>query len=280
MNVGSSVVITSLPSWWYRHVSRSWLRPAAVIYDICDDLRVLSPTKASYDHLLRAEQRMRPEIDLITCSAYSLEVQIAARIPGVPIQVLPNGVSDDFFAAALEHRSAVNVPASGFGFVGTMNPAWFDDVLVRDLALNLTDQVFHLIGPVPGAVLATLENIPNIRFYGVQSPEETGRILSTCRAGIIPFRKNELTEVVNPLKLYEYSALGLPVVGSATAEMLCYRDHCTLADTLEEWINALRSIPEKTDDAVAARVRFASDNTWAQRAREFMDIIAPITRAA
>ena len=40
--------------------------------------------------------------------------------------------------------------------------------------------------------------------------------------GLIPFKKNSLTASVDPIKYYEYRALGLPVVSTAFGEMLVH----------------------------------------------------------
>jgi glycosyltransferase involved in cell wall biosynthesis len=44
--------------------------------------------------------------------------------------------------------------------------------------------------------------------------------MSQFDVGLIPFQKNTLTASVDPIKFYEYRALGIPVVATDFGEML------------------------------------------------------------
>jgi hypothetical protein len=60
--------------------------------------------------------------------------------------------------------------------------------------------------------------------------------------GLIPFRLNELTRAVNPIKLREYMSAGLPVVSTALPEVLRYRDFVSIAENAGDFIAACERI--------------------------------------
>ena len=52
---------------------------------------------------------------------------------------------------------------------------------------------------------------------------------------IIPFKRNAITDAVDPVKLYEYLSVGKPVVATTLKEIEIYRDVITLADGVAEF---------------------------------------------
>jgi hypothetical protein len=69
--------------------------------------------------------------------------------------------------------------------------------------------------------------------------------------GIIPFKVNELTHHVNPIKLREYLSAGLPVVSTAMPEVEFYGHLCSVARTNDEFVVAVER--ELANDTLARR---------------------------
>jgi hypothetical protein len=93
--------------------------------------------------------------------------------------------------------------------------------------------------------------------------------MSQFDVGLIPFKRSTLTSSVDPIKFYEYRALGLPVVSSAFGEM-ALRKECEgvyLIDRNSDMIKVVGqalancATQENTD-------RFRKDNSWESRFRE------------
>ena len=101
------------------------------------------------------------------------------------------------------------------GYVGTLGP-WFDWELVIKLA-TCPETHIRLIGPLfskPSTVLPE-----NIELLPQCTHEQAISAMQKFDAGLIPFKKNELTNSVDPIKYYEYRALGLPVLSTNFGEM-------------------------------------------------------------
>lgn len=102
------------------------------------------------------------------------------------------------------------------GYVGTIG-SWFDWNLVFALAEANPDAVIRLIGP---AHVVPSEPLPcNIELLPACDHEAAIKAMQNFSAGLIPFKSNNLTASVDPIKYYEYRALGLPVISSRFGEM-------------------------------------------------------------
>lgn len=79
---------------------------------------------------------------------------------------------------------------------------------------------------------------------------------------------------MNPLKLYEYAAAGLPVVATRTDELRHFGSLVELADTPQSFVNAMeRALGEDSEEAHATRRRFAEENTWTERVQRLLSCI-------
>lgn len=102
------------------------------------------------------------------------------------------------------------------GYVGTIGH-WFDWPLVIEIARQNPSATVRLIGPVYVPARGPLPE--NIELLPPCSHAQAIQAMLTFSAGLIPFRKNDLTASVDPIKYYEYCALGLPVISTSFGEM-------------------------------------------------------------
>ncbi|SHE69005.1 Glycosyltransferase involved in cell wall bisynthesis [Desulforamulus putei DSM 12395] len=102
------------------------------------------------------------------------------------------------------------------GYVGTVGN-WFDWDWVITLARVRPKDTVRLIGPV---LMPPPCHLPsNIEFLPALEHTVALQAMLDFDVGLIPFKLNELTASVDPIKYYEYRALGLPVVSTAFGEM-------------------------------------------------------------
>ena len=131
------------------------------------------------------------------------------------IQLVPNGLDAEIIPVfkRLDSKYSNRV----FGYVGTIGP-WFDWDWVIALAKARPEDVVRLIGPV--FVPATNAVLPkNIEILPPCNHEEALRAMQDFNIGLIPFKQNVLTKSVDPIKYYEYRALGLPIISKDFGEM-------------------------------------------------------------
>ncbi len=186
---------------------------------------------------------------------------------------LPNGVQFDHFAG---DRSGpppeyAAIPGPRVVYAGSMED-WFDFDLVREAARSYPSFSFVLIGPEQEAV-KRLSDIPNVHLLGPKRYEELPSYLRHAHVGIIPnnvWDRPELIHYMNPLKLYQYLACGLPVVASKTRELVSLKSPALLAPDRQAFIRLLgKAIEERRN--VREALSFARGRDWSRMARVLLE---------
>jgi glycosyltransferase involved in cell wall biosynthesis len=109
-----------------------------------------------------------------------------------------------------------------FGYVGTIGE-WFDWQLVIEIAKARPMDQVRLIGPMH---VSPPQRLPsNVELHPPCNHKEALQRMREFDVGLIPFIQNDLTISVDPIKYYEYRAIGLPVISSNFGEMI-YRSDC------------------------------------------------------
>jgi len=191
---------------------------------------------------------------------------------GCKVLYLPNGVNpDDFIGNFLQPEEYKDIPSPRVLYAGVI-AAWFDQELLIQCAKKFRDASFVIIGP---AVVDTskVASVENIHLLGSKKYEELPAYLTYADVGIIPFKINKLVESVNPIKLYEYMAAGLPVVCTDWKEIREMQSPAMIAGdagTFCEYIKKALKMKEKGE-----LVFYARSNSWKCR---FQEIVHEIER--
>jgi glycosyltransferase involved in cell wall biosynthesis len=115
------------------------------------------------------------------------------------------------------------------------------------------------------ARLGSLENVELPGPVPVGSVE-TARVLARFSAGVIPFRTGFVGDAINPVKMYEYLAHGLPVIASPIRECRERQPLVRCASTPDEWAAAVNAAVTNPRRGVRDRLEYARANTWDERA--------------
>ncbi|MHB8856327.1 MAG: glycosyltransferase family protein [Bellilinea sp.] len=127
-------------------------------------------------------------------------------------RLIPNGLNTDFFEKTRKIFASRKNGYRGkgvIGYFGHLTEKWFNWELLLETANQHREMQFEIIGfdaPINLVLPA------NIKLLGEKSHEEIIEITENWSLAIIPFRNNDLAKAVDPIKLYEYLALGLPCV--------------------------------------------------------------------
>ncbi len=210
--------------------------------------------------------------EVITVTSPTLKRQVEAA-GSVHPHLIPNGVEYETFSLSdgIERPSDLPQGNPVVGYIGAVN-TWFDFDLLRYLLSTMPERNFVVIGrehPETRRSLNSLSSFRNFFFLGFRPYKTIPSYLIHFNAGIIPFKKNELTGAVNPVKLYEYSAAGVPTVTTDFSEDLkefenlifVAHSHNEFATHLEKAMVLRRNATfiEKLD-------AFARENDWNARA--------------
>jgi len=166
-----------------------------------------------------------------------------------------------------------NIPKPIAVYVGAMEE-WFDYELVNQSAQRLPHISFVMIGPDKIA-RRKLKRLPNLYILGPRAHAEIPPYLYNGDVGIIPFDVEgcpNLVRGVNPLKLYEYMACGLPVVSVEWQELKNIESPAVLCKTKEQFIREIDQAVSKAH-AEDVCVDFAKRNDWSVRVASILNSI-------
>ena len=224
--------------------------------------------------MIEREAELAQRADLVIYTARDLEDHVAAMKPKRMAHV-PNGVN---FAHFEETACAVpveyaDIPHPRAVYVGAMD-VWFDYALLNRAAAALPDVHFVLIGP-DRLARERIDARDNVHMLGIRPHADLPPYLHHADAGIIPFdvtNHGDLVHGVNPVKLYEYMACGLPTVAVAWRELAHVQSPAVLCASGDDFIAALRAAVAATPDRDALRA-FARLQDWSRRASVFLAAI-------
>jgi len=92
--------------------------------------------------------------------------------------------------------------------------------------------------------------------------------------GIIPFKISSMVEAVNPIKLWEYLAAGIPVVTTAIPEAEKYPGLVLFSSNEKSFMeNVETALYHDNPAARRQRMELARLNSWTARARQTIGII-------
>lgn len=109
------------------------------------------------------------------------------------------------------------------GYFGHLTDSWFDWDSIFKLAKRNQNYKFHIIGyGIPEKILNKLQKQENIVYYGKIPTAQLHNYVKGWNIGIIPFKTSALSQAVDPIKIYEYLYMGLPVIVSGIENVKNY----------------------------------------------------------
>jgi len=247
------------------------LKPKIAVYD-CPDAIVFKNSKKrqrTYDEL-KKEVLQESTVSLFTSKALLEEGQRVSR----NCFYVPNGVNVQTFNQTRGQRPEDMKGLSGkiVGAVGTFDERI--DVELMSFALeNIRDATFALVGPI-FVNMRDLANHPRVFIAGKRRYEEIPAFIEAFDVALIPYRLNEVTRAVYPVKLHEYLILGKPVVGTNLPELEQFSDIIWIAKTKEEFAEYIRvALNESQNGIRRKRIDRAKANSWDARINQITEIL-------
>jgi glycosyltransferase involved in cell wall biosynthesis len=222
--------------------------------------------------IIDMETRLLKKSDIVIVTAQKLYVQKSKYNPNT--YLVRHGVDFDFFNKATLASTVIpddisSIHGPRIGFFGLIHE-WVDIELLQYIATNNPKWSIVLIGKVAESIdISSLIKCDNIHFLG---QKEYSKLPGYCRGfdvAIIPFVVNALTVNVNPIKLREYLAAGLPVVSSNLPEIVPYKDVVHLAINREDYCRGIQiSLTERDTVWVKKRQDSVVKETWLAKVEE------------
>jgi ubiquinone/menaquinone biosynthesis C-methylase UbiE/glycosyltransferase involved in cell wall biosynthesis len=234
-----------------------------VVYDCIDDWTTsLGGTWYSEE----TERRIIAASDVLVGTAALLQERLM-KISGRRAILIPNAVNTDLFRRGAAHPRPADLPPSPcvICYVGALWGDWVHWDLLRKVALAYPAADVVVIGDYHGQC----PNAPsNLHFLGSRPHRDVPAYLACADVAIIPWHVSRLTHAVSPVKVYEYLAMGKPVVAPRIRE-LEGMPYLLLADSDEEFIAHIGKARALSIDGDALDA-FVRENSWTQRVAAFL----------
>lgn len=256
---------------WFPLVER--LKYQHLIYDKMDDNALIAKNKLRAKQLVKSDKQLLHKADCIFATARLLYDE--AMKVNKNTHLIPNAVNSDF-TYGIEASSFGN-GKKVFGYVGMIDN-WFDTEAILTIVRVSERHEVLLVGP-------SNINIPpikheRVKYLGRVPKDKLPELIKGFDVCLYPFVNNQLTQTVNPVKIYEYLAMNKPVLAVQSHEMSSFGDSIYCYANYED-LSRLSLMeqppPFKTEDDVQ---NFISNNSWQQRGILIKNILGDMCNGA
>jgi len=251
------------------------IKPTLTVYHCVDPMIVPYDMK----HGIKSEKQLVINSDLVICTSVKLTQE--KKLLNRNTYFVPNATDSDngFKTSDVKiplHPKLKNMKRPVIGYLGTIERR-MDYKLLLEVAQANKDKTFVFAGPVEEEYLTNpLFKEPNVHQLGAVPYMEVPQVINSFDLAIIPFKKDEVSRTIFPIKLFEYLSFGKPVVSTDfnidlkdfTDDMV---DYCENAESFSYAIN--KALQNDTPLEAEKRKSLAKQNTWKKRSEHIAEIL-------
>ena len=253
-----------------------WFQPDLVVADIIDDQRQWPTTPEHRERLDRNYEEVlsRSDVALANCSSVLRAMSpLAANIHLVANAAEILDEESRQWQKPVELR---RLAGPVIGYVGNLDAIRMDLGLVAAIAEKRPDWNLVFIGSAQqDNRLLALARRGNVHILGVRPYHKALRYIRHFDVAMIPHLDNALTRHMNPLKMYVYFALRVPIVATPIANTDAIGEFVEVGRSTDEFINRIEHCLEH--DVLAgreARIKeLLRENSWNDRVDRIMALV-------
>jgi glycosyltransferase involved in cell wall biosynthesis len=155
---------------------------------------------------------------------------------------------------------------------------------IQDVELR----IFGADGPYLQRVMEKVSRLglnDHVRYLGPRKLEDLAREIESCDVGVIPNQRNIFTDINTPTRIFEYLALGKPVIAPSTRGITDYLGHDSLfffesgnAQDLAITMEDVARHPAKSVDVAERGQQIYLAHTWSQERQGLVNCVSELLR--
>lgn len=251
------------------------IKPALSVYQCVDPLIIPFDMK----HGITSEPIVVRKSDLVVCTSRQLYREKKQVNPET--YFVANAADISHSSKALDenlsiHPEVAAIASPRIGYFGNIERR-MDFPLLQQVAKDNPEKNFVFVGPVsPEFIPEWFYNVPNIHLIGRQPYEQMPAIIKGFDIAMIPFKKDDVSSTIFPLKLFEYLGAGKPVIATDFNPDLAEFTKDTVqycADAASFNRAIATELSEESPQKVKLRLAVAEENTWDNRLKGFSELL-------
>lgn len=248
-----------------------------VVYDYIDDIHDALSGKIPEHTIEKHKKILQNENCYVIATAQILFDEVLQNRKN-NCRLVTNGVDFDHFSK--KHTTIPDKIMSVnsnkiIGYFGAL-ASWFDYDLIKFIAKNRPEYHIVIIGwDYDGSIdKHNLNSYSNIHYLGAINYFDLPLYASHFNVSMIPFIINDLTKATSPIKLFEYMALGHPIVTTNMDECSKYKS-VMVANSHDEFLNYIDKAftLENDNNYIDLLKQEGLNNTWQQKSKDIIDLI-------
>lgn len=253
-----------------------------ILYEYIDEISAdISGKEIPQFVLDRHERLLKDEENCVVIATATKLYNDVAKYREKNFKLVTNGVVYEHFRdiqniVPEEMIEIVSEKKPVLGYYGAL-ASWFDYKLVRDIANKRKDWNIVLIGwdydgTLSKSGLGRLDNVHIISSIPYEILPTYAQWFDICT---IPFKINDVTESTSPVKLFEYMALGKPIVTTPMPECKKYKSVIIAENKADDFIRKVEEGLQDRDNKEYMKMleKEGLENTWEGKAKDIQKLM-------
>lgn len=259
------IIIVTSP-FHHHYIPDSIRAKTKIIYECMDNMPYFYEGKLR-DRMFSDEKRTLDIAEAVITSSDKLTEELQRRFPlkKLNIQTIYNALDIESFSRT-PRKIVLQEP--NMLYIGTIGQ-WLDWDVLRQFASNHPGYTIYLIGPCEKKQPLP----PNIIWLGTVPHYEVIDYIYSGNVMLLPFKVNELTEAVDPVKMYEYLSMNKPIISAYWRELDKFK-----CSNLRFYLN-YNEFEEETIKAYSEKGSgsmnhaFMDKHHWGKRVQDYINFI-------
>ena len=162
------------------------------------------------------------------------------------------------------------------GFVGSIGD-WIDLDLYKHLLFSFPNYSFVMIGlNERQKEIAQINQHPNFYYLGLKPQGKVADYIQHFDVCLMPFNHSRIAEGLLPQKMFQYFAMGKPVVSTDSSPLKPFKKMLYLAENTEQFVTNIQHALEEDHNKMIDRIEFVKQYSWANRIKLYNNAIKEI----